>query len=126
MPQVYMGLAITYYNPFAVLYWQKFQVPFRQSQHSNTCIQIRMFSYSQLLGKKWNQISWASPNPVMACYLYEGKLLPEQMLVNLIIGITSQWILFESQIIGMILGLRPANERRCYFVTTSLTGWAQT
>ena len=26
----------------------------------------------------------------------------------------------------MILGLRPANERRRYFVTTSLTGWAQT
>ena len=26
---------------------------------------------------------------------------------------------------GLILGLRPANERRCYFVTTSLTGWAQ-
>ena len=27
---------------------------------------------------------------------------------------------------GLILGLRPANERRCYFVTTSLIGWAQT
>ena len=26
---------------------------------------------------------------------------------------------------GLILGLRPANERRRYFVTTSLTGWAQ-
>ena len=26
----------------------------------------------------------------------------------------------------LILGLRPANERRCNFVTTSLTGWAQT
>ena len=26
---------------------------------------------------------------------------------------------------GFILGLRPANERRCYFVTTSLIGWAQ-
>ena len=26
----------------------------------------------------------------------------------------------------LILGLRPANERRRYFVTTSLTGWAQT
>ena len=29
---------------------------------------------------------------------------------------------------GLILGLRPANdhdERRCYFVTTSLIGWAQ-
>ena len=27
---------------------------------------------------------------------------------------------------GLILGLLPANERRCYFVTTSLIGWAQT
>ena len=26
----------------------------------------------------------------------------------------------------MIVGLCPANERRRYFVTTSLTGWAQT
>ena len=26
---------------------------------------------------------------------------------------------------GLILGLRPANERRRYFVTTSLTGWVQ-
>ena len=25
----------------------------------------------------------------------------------------------------LILGLHPANERRCYFVTTSLIGWAQ-
>ena len=29
-------------------------------------------------------------------------------------------------ITGLILGLRPANERRRYFVTTSLSGWAQT
>ena len=27
---------------------------------------------------------------------------------------------------GLILGLRPANERRRYFVTTFLIGWAQT
>ena len=27
---------------------------------------------------------------------------------------------------GLILGLHPANERHCYFVTTSLIGWAQT
>ena len=26
---------------------------------------------------------------------------------------------------GLILGLRPANERLCYFVTTFLIGWAQ-
>ena len=32
--------------------------------------------------------------------------------------------LFTS-ISGLILGLRPANERRQYFVTTSLIGWAQ-
>ena len=28
--------------------------------------------------------------------------------------------------VGLILGLRPANERRRYFVTTSLIGWAHT
>ena len=27
---------------------------------------------------------------------------------------------------GLILGLRPANERQHYFVMTSLIGWAQT
>ena len=27
--------------------------------------------------------------------------------------------------LGLILGLRPANERRCYKVTPSLIGWAQ-
>ena len=27
---------------------------------------------------------------------------------------------------GLILGLRPANERQGYFVTTSLIDWAQT
>ena len=27
---------------------------------------------------------------------------------------------------GLVLGLRPANERRRYFVTTSLIGWEQT
>ena len=27
---------------------------------------------------------------------------------------------------GLILGLRPASERWCYFITTSLIEWAQT
>ena len=27
---------------------------------------------------------------------------------------------------GLILGLRPANERRCYKTTPSLIGWVQT
>ena len=33
---------------------------------------------------------------------------------------------FQCSIAGLILGLRPANERRRYFVTPSLIGWAQT
>ena len=33
---------------------------------------------------------------------------------------------YLSYIGGLILGLCPANERRCYFVTTSRIGWAQT
>ena len=36
------------------------------------------------------------------------------------------YILYNSYDAGLILGLRPANERRRYFVTTSLIGWAQT
>ena len=38
-------------------------------------------------------------------------------------------MLFEEHFIGihgLILGLRPANERRRYKVTPSLIGWAQT
>ena len=33
---------------------------------------------------------------------------------------TQQWLYS-----GLILGLCPANERRCYFVTTSLIGWVK-
>ena len=37
-----------------------------------------------------------------------------------------QWRLSSYEIYPwLILGLRPANERRCYFVTTSLIGWMQ-
>ena len=35
------------------------------------------------------------------------------------------YIFHEFIIAGPILGLRPANERRRYFVTTSLIGWAE-
>ena len=35
----------------------------------------------------------------------------------------NEWEMLES---GLILGLRPANERRRYKVTASLIGWAQT
>ena len=35
------------------------------------------------------------------------------------------YFLGKYYITGLILGLRPANERRRYFVTTSLIGWVQ-
>ena len=35
-------------------------------------------------------------------------------------------VTFRTPITGLIVGLRPANERRRYFVTTSFIGWAQT
>ena len=35
------------------------------------------------------------------------------------------WLQGQSYNSGLILGLRPANERRRYFVTTSPIGWAQ-
>ena len=38
----------------------------------------------------------------------------------------SSWIRVQSQKTGLILGLRPANERRRYKVTSFLIGWAQT
>ena len=34
--------------------------------------------------------------------------------------------MFADTYSGLILGLRPANERRPYFETTSLIGWSQT
>ena len=39
--------------------------------------------------------------------------------------LTTNQSLAMSLIPGLILGLRPANESRCYFVTTSLIGWVQ-
>ena len=38
---------------------------------------------------------------------------------------TVETLIQGSSITGLILGLHPANERRRYFVTTSLIGWAQ-
>ena len=40
------------------------------------------------------------------------------------INISHYWLSFADT--GLIIGLRPSNERRRYFVKTSLIGWAQT
>ena len=47
------------------------------------------------------------------------------------INYATQWCMYNMDnerldISGLILGLRPANERRRYKVTPSLIGWAQT
>ena len=36
---------------------------------------------------------------------------------------TKEFTVASGTYAGLILGLRPANERRCYFVTASLIGW---
>ena len=36
------------------------------------------------------------------------------------------WAHAGNHVAGLILGLHPANERRRYFVSTSLIGWTQT
>ena len=47
------------------------------------------------------------------------------------IGLASAWAVMTKFGVNistpvLIVGLRPANERRCYKVTPSLIGWAQT
>ena len=54
------------------------------------------------------------------------KLWPEITLtVNALQQLNLKVIIIQ-QTTGLILGLRPANERRRYKVTPSLIGWAQT
>ena len=89
---------------------------------------------------------------IMACYLFSVKPLSEAMLPYCLWNPRNklQWnfhqnttIFFEEKALkyssvkcfrfcpdvsglhGLILGLYPANERRRYFVTTSLIGWLQ-
>ena len=61
----------------------------------------------------------------MYIYIYMYNIcLGEMMHWNRNVGtVTILYII--TVIAGLILGLRPANERRRYFVTTSLIGWVQ-
>ena len=56
--------------------------------------------------------------PAISSYRHNSESLREVISITLLIMITINT--------GLILGLCPANERRRYFVTTSLIGWAQT
>ena len=49
-----------------------------------------------------------------------NKPLPELIMTKYLM-----LFIITGTLLGLILGLRPANERRRYFVTTSLIGWAQ-
>ena len=52
------------------------------------------------------------------------RAISQEILKISILDISSKITNFRLQTSGLILGFHPANERRCYFVTTSLTGWA--
>ena len=58
----------------------------------------------------------------------ECGLFFDNMPILIYLPLTHSIILSESHAAhsGLILGLRPANERRRYKVTTSHIGWAQT
>ena len=64
------------------------------------------------------------------CLINTGdtELWAVSLLANICDDITIQLRLQCSKMCnntGLILGLRPVNERRCYFVTTSIISWAQ-
>ena len=46
------------------------------------------------------------------------------LMLPIVVWFSLQYDL-SCHIIVMVMGLRPANERRPYFVTTSLIGWVQ-
>ena len=58
-----------------------------------------------------------------------NKPLPEPMPIKCLCHMAwpgaNELTLNGTSLSGLILGLRPTNERRRYFVTTSLIGWAQ-
>ena len=54
----------------------------------------------------------------------DSRYAPSQWETALLCNDVSYW-LDASLESGLILGLLPANERRLYFVTTSLIGWVQ-
>ena len=66
--------------------------------------------------------------------IHSGFHQPPNVLKNRIVFFTvrGHWFRSSGTLVAsrtysvLILGLRPANERRRYFVTTSLIGWAQT
>ena len=64
------------------------------------------------------------------CFCHEGFALNEPLGICIGTWVRSEQNLYFSNIFltisGLVLGLRPPNERRRYFVTTSLIGWAQT
>ena len=84
-----------------------------------------------------NTNSWMPTRSVKGM---QGRLVGRARLSDLIVCVESShaWVVnYPEQILhepydppereytGLILGLRPANERWRYFVTTSLIGWPQ-
>ena len=64
-------------------------------------------------------------------HVWSNKSHPAQLIdqtIELLICRHINWYggIFRTWIAGLILGLRPANERRRYKVTPSLIGWVQT
>ena len=74
----------------------------------------------------WMSIHIGCVHPWYSKYnFYFKKCIKDVVCKSVTILFRPQCAKMIFYITGLILGLRPANERRRYFVTTSLIGWAQ-
>ena len=77
-------------------------------------------------GPVWGQVTGAAMNPHAKVYLTPG---PHYCIKKSMLPITLRAEMYGRLLninSGLILSLRPVNERRRYKVTPSLIGWAQT
>ena len=96
--------------------------------HMLTFITYQCWSDRHLVWIKSNQVTYFHRTCVLAASQEkrwysraESRFAPSQWETPLLCNDVSHWLGVNLE--SAILGLRPANERWCYFVTTSLIGW---
>ena len=78
-----------------------------------------VWTVKHFTGPEYMWHSYTHDDLVLVCYLLDVEYLYQS--ARHLAGLYMQ----PNISAGLILGLRPVNERRRYFVTTSLIGWAQ-
>ena len=81
-----------------------------------------IYETDYILSLKHDRLSPENDEAIICRFLYMTLYIYLGLNGLLHSGAILIWDLLST---GLILGLRPSNERRRYFVTTSLIGWAQ-